>query len=150
MLRQDRVEEVSPSRVLAVLERLVHGVTVDEVATVVLALWLLAGALAAARELARSSAARRGLGRALAACGVVLLLGIGHAALLVDEQLSSTGIVLAPEVDVRSGPGGDYVTEFELHAGTRVQVQRRTGGWVQVVLSEELRGWCPEEAVEEI
>jgi uncharacterized protein YraI len=61
------------------------------------------------------------------------------------------GVVLAPEVGVRTGPGDDFVLEFRLHEGTKVRLWEERAGWLRVSVSgTDLEGWLPDGSVEEI
>lgn len=60
-------------------------------------------------------------------------------------------IVLAREVDVRTGPGDEFVLEFKLHEGTKVHVEEVRGDWMRICVSgTRLEGWLPARVVEEI
>lgn len=59
-------------------------------------------------------------------------------------------VIVAPQVDVTSGPGGagQYLVEFNLHAGAEVRVLESRSGWERITLPGDLQGWVPDEAVE--
>lgn len=81
----------------------------------------------------------------------VLALALASLGLKIyDLEARHAGIVVAEEVQVMSGPGTDYAREFILHAGTRVTIERAYQGWLEVGLSEEMRGWVEGGAVDEI
>ena len=83
--------------------------------------------------------------------GVLLLLGVLSIGVrLLDERGQPPAVVVASEVEVRSGPGEDYLTEFTLHAGAEVRVVERRGDWVRIALPGNLQGWSPDEAVSEL
>ena len=69
---------------------------------------------------------------------------------IYGQEARHPGIVVADEVQVMSGPGSDYAREFILHAGTGVEVKRNYQGWIEIALSDEMRGWVEETTVEEI
>jgi len=79
--------------------------------------------------------------------GLTLLL----AAALVFEwtQMGKVheGVVLAKEVEVRTGPAETYTVSFRLHEGTEVEILRRGAGWQEIKVSDRLQGWAPAEAV---
>lgn len=53
-------------------------------------------------------------------------------------------VILADAVPVRSAPAeDDDLTLFEIHEGTRVRIEQRTGEWAEVVLDDGLVGWVP-------
>ena len=59
----------------------------------------------------------------------------------VREELRTTAVVIAEEVDVRSGPGASYNLSFKIHEGLEVYVDDRRQDWVQIHLGGELVGW---------
>ena len=58
-----------------------------------------------------------------------------------------SGVIVASEVDVRSGPLPGETVQFVLHAGASVKIGRSTGSWREVALSGDMRGWVPADAV---
>lgn len=81
---------------------------------------------------------------------VVIILGATAYFRLRNEVLREQAVVVAPEVDVRSGPGEDQGVVFTVHPGTMVQVHRRRENWVQVSLPNGYSGWVPGVDVQEI
>lgn len=60
-------------------------------------------------------------------------------------------IVMVEAVPVRSAPAEeDDLTLFQIHEGTRVRIDERTGAWAEVVLDDGKVGWIPIDAVEVI
>jgi tetratricopeptide (TPR) repeat protein len=57
-------------------------------------------------------------------------------------------VIQAEIVDVRSGPGESYITEFQLHAGAEVQVIEPRSGWLRIQAPGDLQGWAPAESLE--
>lgn len=114
--------------------------------------WLLTAAGAATRILARGEGASRWGGYlAVAGAAVVLLMGTNLAVRELGLGQPERGIVLADAVPVRSAPADDDdLTLFEIHEGTRVRIDRRTGAWAEVVLDDGKVGWVPADVFEEI
>ena len=85
---------------------------------------------------------------------VVLLFGVSAFTLgsrVYLESNSPGAIIVTDSVEILSGPGEDYITEFSLHAGAQVIIQETRGQWVRVALpGEEFQGWAPLETVERI
>lgn len=151
VLKIDREDDALEAGLYHRLETLVYRFTVRESAIALLLTWSLLGGLATVRILSHpESPAHKPLHWAMGAAGMGILLGGLHLRTVSVQANRTDGIVVTEEVAVRSGPALEYVTEFELHAGTRVTVNRREGAWLQIQLSETLRGWCPAETVEEI
>ena len=56
---------------------------------------------------------------------------------------------MAEAVAVRSAPAqDDDLTLFEIHEGTRVRLDQRTGEWAEVVLDDGKVGWVPLDVME--
>lgn len=127
--------------------------TLNELAMAALAAWILfVFLLILFGSAKRDSTWRRGLKSALVASAVVLVVGVvalGSALYVTDGQ--SEGVVVAAEVDVTSGPGAQYVTEFALHSGTEVELVEVRGNWARLALpGGELEGWVPANTVEPV
>ena len=69
---------------------------------------------------------------------------------MVVENSQPEAVVVDQEVNVTSGPGTQYVTEFALHNGTEARLLETRGNWVRLALSDELQGWVPANAIEAI
>ena len=60
-------------------------------------------------------------------------------------------MILAASVPVRSAPAEqDDLTLFEIHEGTRVRIDQRTGDWAEVVLDDGKVGWVRADVFEVI
>jgi tetratricopeptide (TPR) repeat protein len=83
--------------------------------------------------------------------GVLGALALLLAAALVFEWSQVRGadqaVIMAPEVEVRAGPGERYTVSFRLHEGTEVELLRETAGWREVKVSDRLQGWAPDTAL---
>jgi uncharacterized protein YgiM (DUF1202 family) len=67
------------------------------------------------------------------------------------ETSSPQAIVVVESMDLYSGPGEDYLTEFTLHSGTQVNLLETRGQWVRISLpGEQSQGWATIGAVERI
>jgi tetratricopeptide (TPR) repeat protein len=142
----DRIE-VEDEGLIKLVRRLVGWTSLDEAAVVAWVSWAVLCGLGVGAILRPSR--RRAL---LYLAGVVAMLllwsalsiGVG----LLDQRDSA--VVVAAEVEVYSGPGEDYLTEFTLHAGAEVRLVERRGDWVRIALPGDLQGWAPDEAVSEL
>jgi hypothetical protein len=106
--------------------------------------WLLSATLIVRLLLPRL---RRWTRIALWAGAVLLVLDLTVTGL---GQLASSGtraVVLAAELSAQGGPSEAGRALFTLHAGTEVRVARRLGGWVEISLGNDLKGWVPENAI---
>jgi hypothetical protein len=127
--------------------------TINELAMMTLGLWVLAAFLIIAfGSSRRGSALREGVGYALVVSSLLLVVGLmGLVSRLHLENTQPAAVVVAQAVDVTSGPGSQYVTEFVLHSGTEVSLVETRGNWVRLAVSGgELQGWVPEGAVETV
>jgi Tetratricopeptide repeat len=61
-------------------------------------------------------------------------------------------IVMAPAVEVKTGPGNDFSTSFSIHEGTKVKLLQDQGDWVRVLLpgNTTFTGWMLKSTVEAI
>jgi len=80
---------------------------------------------------------------AAASLACFLMMGVHF----VREEMRATAVVVAEEVDVRSGPGPGYNLSFKIHEGLEVFVDDRRQEWVQIHLGGELVGWVRAEDV---
>jgi tetratricopeptide (TPR) repeat protein len=116
------------------------------------AAWLLVGASVVTRVLSRN-ADLRWLGGWLAIGGAAVVLVFAPNLLVRELRIGQPdrAVVLATAVQVRAAPAADDdLTLFEIHEGTRVRVEQRTGEWAEVVLDDGKVGWVPAEVMEAI
>jgi hypothetical protein len=75
---------------------------------------------------------------------VALVLGVNLLVTELGVGQSERGVILVESVAVRSAPSrDDDLTLFEVHEGTRVRLDQRTGAWAEVVLDDGKVGWVP-------
>jgi tetratricopeptide (TPR) repeat protein len=67
-----------------------------------------------------------------------------------DARTLRYGIILQHKVSVLSAPASDATQVFDLHEGTKVRVQDRSGAYVKVILTDGKVGWMTGDGVEEI
>lgn len=120
--------------------------------TLVAAGWLGTTGGVALRMLARTDGLAVA-GRWTTRVGLVLFVVFG-VNLVVREAgwgQPERAIVMAELVPVRSAPADDDdLTLFEVHEGTRVRIEERTGQWAEVVLDDGKVGWVPLDVMEVI
>lgn len=147
----DQIESVEENGLVSQVGRFVQGrITLNELAMATLGVWILFVAMLILRSAAKSGGAWRSLLRyGLVVTGVLLvagLLALGSSSYVADNQ--PEGVIVASEVEVTSGPGSQYVTEFTLHSGAEVDLVETRGNWVRLALpGGELEGWAPASAV---
>ncbi|MEW6088199.1 MAG: SH3 domain-containing protein [bacterium] len=57
-------------------------------------------------------------------------------------------VITSDEVDVRNGPGENYSKGFILHEGTEVFVENDSGGWLEIILPNGLKGWIEKNNIQ--
>lgn len=78
----------------------------------------------------------------------VILLIIFSAAFvmrIIDDELENRAVILSELVEVRSGPGKNYLVEFEVTEGTETRVLYEMTGWsrIELVGKKGFQGWVP-------
>ena len=124
--------------------------TDDELSTAVLVLWFVTAVSFLVWMFARIDGIKRSAAYVVAVAGVLVLLSAASlgARLLLDGS-EGDAVIVADSIEVMSGPGDRYVTEFELHAGAEARLIEERGSWARVALpGDELQGWVPAAAVE--
>ena len=127
--------------------------TINELAIAVLAVWILfAFLMIVFSNTRKGTILHEGLQYALIVTVLVMTVGIiGLGNRMHVENSQPEAVVVAEEVNVTSGPGVQYVTEFSLHSGTEVRVLESRGNWTRLALAGgELQGWIPANAVETV
>lgn len=66
------------------------------------------------------------------------------------QQNGIYGVITAKETIARQGDGENYLESFKapLHQGTEFDVLEHRGGWLYINLSDNSRGWIPEDKAE--
>jgi tetratricopeptide (TPR) repeat protein len=144
--------EVPPEGVLInIIEIAEEWLTLNQAALLALGLWFL---MCVAFVVAIFQPRWRRLSAGtMAILAILLLIGLmSMANRLYKETQSPPAVIIAPQVDVTSGPGGgdQYLVEFELHAGAEVRLLESRIGWRRITLPGSLEGWVPGEAVEPV
>jgi tetratricopeptide (TPR) repeat protein len=81
---------------------------------------------------------------------IFILSGISFGLKLYDVSMARRGVVIADKVDIKSGPGEDWTSQFTAHQGLELVIKGKTEGWYQVSPSNQVIGWVPEGTVEKI
>jgi cytochrome c-type biogenesis protein CcmH/NrfG len=150
----DEFEVAEESGLLNMLGQTARSwLSLNELAMATLGAWILFVLLAILVSSARArSAWRRGLQYGLVATAILLAVGVlALGSHMYVGHTQAAGVIVAAEVDVTSGPGAQYVTEFTLHGGAEVEVVESRGRWIRLALpGGEMEGWVPAEAVEPV
>ena len=142
----DRIRIEDEGAIVNLMRRIVGWSTVNELSLAAVYLWIGLAGLGIVAIVWREKRRLLGfIGTGIAVCIVILLFSVGIR--LLDERRQPPGVVVAEEVAVRSGPGEDYLTEFDLHSGTEVRVVDLRAGWTRIILPGDLQGWAPSDAI---
>ncbi|MEM7539537.1 MAG: tetratricopeptide repeat protein [Chloroflexota bacterium] len=144
------IEDASLSERISDFSR--RWITVNELAIVALSLWVIvAGFIFIYRYLRTSTLKnliRYGLIITVALFLLVILI-LGNT--LYTERVNPDAIVLHEEIQIQSGPGEQYITEFTLHSGSKVSVLEARGAWTRIALpNSQLQGWTETQGIEPI
>jgi tetratricopeptide (TPR) repeat protein len=114
--------------------------------------YLGAGGALTLLVLGRSEVLRRVSVRVGWACGsVAVLFGLNLFVLELGIGRPEEAVIMAIESSAQSAPSDDpNLTVFSVHEGTKVRVDRRSGGWAEVVLEDGRVGWVNTEVLETI
>jgi len=147
---RDQLEEADGGLLAGSVRRfLVEWTTLEEAAVIALGLWVVLCALVVVAILWPRG--RPGLRYAISVTAVLLGLSLLSAGIRVaDVPGRVPAVIVAESIEVHSGPGTDYLTEFTLHAGAEVRLVEQRNDWVRIVLPGDLQGWAPSKAVERI
>ena len=148
----DRVESGGESFTASVSNVVRQWVTVGEMGTISLLLWvasaLAIGTLIVWRAVPRRTAVRNG---AVVASAATLLSFMLLFRMLYANPNDDSAVVVESTVNVVSGPGEQYETEFTLHSGAQVRLVDSRQGWVRIALpGDDLQGWAPSNSVEAV
>jgi len=114
--------------------------------------WLATGVGVVTRIWSRSPELQRAASW-LAVTGAVVAVVFGTNLFVRELGIGrpERAVILDSAVQVRSAPAeDDDLTLFEIHEGTRVSVEQRTGTWAEVVLDDGKVGWVPVDVFESI
>lgn len=126
--------------------------TMNELAWGTLVIWILLAALIIAISWWYHPVAQRILRYSATIVAILFLASAAmFASRTITAQRQPAAIIVAEVVDVTSGPGEQYITEFTLHSGTEVIIKETRGKWVRLSLpGDQLQGWVPTGTVEPI
>lgn len=129
-----------------------NNLTLNQTAVLALIFWfVLAIAIIAIRQM-QAGKWRMWLKMGTAVAGVFFLIASFSLGSRLYEQVSSEpAVIVVPEVNVTTGPGEQFATQFTLHSGAEVEMVEARGQWAKLALpGGETTGWLPAEAIEGI
>ncbi len=151
LLTVDKIEAPQPGWISHLFTGLLNLFSLAEVTILAWILYVLFVSAVIVFVLTRSGRVREYLMHAGAAVLVLFVLsGISLSLKIRAAESTQQAIIMAPKVDARSGPGGEYTKMFTLHEGTKVKIRQSREGWYLVSIPGGTGGWVESEAVERI
>ena len=92
-------------------------------------------------------------GRRLAIAGatVTLVFGLNLAVRELGIGAAEEAVIMAEETAVQSAPSDDSALQiFAVHEGTKVQTDRRSDAWIEIILEDGKVGWVRADQLEPI
>ncbi len=147
---QDRLPDQRPSWLLGAMAGVLDAFAPADLVRWALGAFWIFTLLVAAQWLGPRSWRRvaRGALRGLLIVAAVLVAAL--ALKLYQMQTAPSGVVVAEEVQVLTGPREGETVQFVLHAGAMLHLGRQTGEWREAYLGEDMRGWVPKAKVTEL
>ena len=131
------------------LDDLAHMLSLDEWSAVLAVLsWLTAALVAWSWRRGYLGTNTRRLLILLGA--VTLLVGVVASTRWYEEQVRDTAVVIAEEVEVRSGPATSFPVVFRVHDGLTLVMRGEREGWVRIGLGGDWVGWVPAGVLEPV
>ena len=81
---------------------------------------------------------------------VTAVLGASAAVKIYNTHAASSGVVIAPEIMVRSGNSVNDTVLFKLHEGAEFEWLQEHAGWIKIRLCDGKKGWVQKQVVEQI
>jgi tetratricopeptide (TPR) repeat protein len=147
----DKLEAPSEGTWVNLIQIIAEWLTLREATVVALLLWLVLCFLTVLAIL--KPLRRRWFLVGIAVTAGLLAIGlISITNRTYTEHNFPPAVIVAKQVDVTSGPGGagQYLVEFNLHAGAEVRVLESRSGYQRISLPGDLQGWVPNEALERV
>ncbi|GAK60137.1 hypothetical protein U27_00028 [Candidatus Vecturithrix granuli] len=149
-LTLDKMEQESDGKILEMLKQMREAFTPDEVGFVMLFFFLLLSLLMIMGIFASRQWRKRLL--YIGALPALFWIVSGILFMSIASHYSSTteAILLAPQVEAKTGPGEGYSAVFAIHEGARVRIQRERLDWVEIQLPNKVIGWVMRKDLERI
>ncbi len=122
----------------------------DETSLLALALWLLVSFLLITWRLLFPEGPPSTVRFVVVATLILLLVVVmSLGSRTYTDSLEPMGVVVAPVVTLRSEPGDEADTDFEIVSGSSVELIDQQGEWIYLSgPGDSYRGWVPSDAVE--
>lgn len=147
----DRIEPPARQQFSTIWNEFVKDTGVKVFSAVTLVLWLIGGFLIGLFIAGRRNAVKKAGffgGLTFIVFGsIALYLAFSSLAIYTDQN---AGIIITPKVDVKTAPNSNSTDAFILHEGTKVQLGKSEGNWVEVTLTSGNFGWLKKTDIAEI
>jgi len=145
---RDRIPPDERPFLIALLERGMGLLSLEQVTRLFVLLYLLAMFLAGAWILGRGRKAATLAGIFSGALLCLALVAGGWMALQArSRNASDEAIVVTDKLEIYSGPGADNTLLASVHEGTKVTIHSHRGEWTQVTIPDGRSGWLKGEAL---
>ncbi len=141
---QDALAAPGPSAVTSTLFFWHYGMSMSELERLALVLNLIFWLVLAVRLFRRNSEFLRWTTFLILIPLIAVLASLAVRAF--DPQ--RVAVVIPQEINAQSGPEGDAVVRFKLHAGSEVELRGRRDGWLRISLPDGQQGWIEAEHAE--
>ena len=144
----DKIEVTEETIILEYINRIFDGFTINEITWLAAICYLLTIAIILVRYIYR-------VYRIPTPVFVVVVAAFALTVVLTGvkldrDVLTRKGVVVAQQVEVKSGPGEDLSSKFTAHAGLIFNIDGEEEGYFRVNFENRLTGWIPKSATEEI
>ena len=78
---------------------------------------------------------------------LLLFTTISAGAKYYWDTNNPTAVVLAKTIDVKSAPGADGITLFQLHEGAVASIAEEKDDWYKIELPDDKKGWVKKDAL---
>jgi tetratricopeptide (TPR) repeat protein len=144
----DRIEVPEAPFPVRLMNDLVHTLTPDQESWALLILFVLANVLFSIYLLVRRPRiALWCFTSSLAAGLLAVALGGSLVWKIYHESRRQEGVVIEQRVEIRSGPGSDYMTVVTVHEGIMVMIRGEAEDWYQIMLPNGWNGWLPKHSL---
>lgn len=69
---------------------------------------------------------------------------------IVESKTTTLAIILADEINIKSGPSETYTDIFNLHSGTKVRIRKQNNDWFLISIPNGYNGWIHKNELEKI
>lgn len=144
----DKIEITGQTILLDYINRFFDSFSLNEIAVVAALFYLLTAVFVLVRFIYRWYYMPTPI--FVAVVVIFVIAGIFTAVKVDRDVLTRKGVVLAEQVEVKSGPDEDFKSKFTAHAGLTFNIDREESGYYWVNFENRLKGWIRKQAATEI